>query len=196
MLPASVGIEEIVELGADGVFLSNGPGDPGAADTVVELTRHALERRLPLFGICFGNQILSRALGLGTYKMRYGHRGINIPVRDHRAGAVPITAQNHGFALEAEAGEVFDSPFGRVEVSHTCPNDGTARRRIPVRPLCRAPDSRDPSPLEGSGPERAPGTPTRLQGCALSRGAAPGCRQRGSISSEEWGARHNRGPTR
>jgi carbamoyl-phosphate synthase small subunit len=126
VLPASVTIDDIVELGADGVFLSNGPGDPATADTAVELARHVLDRRIPLFGICFGNQILGRALGLGTYKMRYGHRGINIPVIDHRTGTVAITAQNHGFALEGEAGKVFDSPFGRAEISHTCPNDGTA----------------------------------------------------------------------
>lgn len=126
VLPASVTIDDIVGLGADGVFLSNGPGDPATADTAVELAREVLDRRIPLFGICFGNQILGRALGLGTYKMRYGHRGINIPVIDHRTGTVAITAQNHGFALEGEAGKVFDSPFGRAEVSHTCPNDGTA----------------------------------------------------------------------
>jgi carbamoyl-phosphate synthase small subunit len=125
VLPAGVSFEQILELGVDGVFLSNGPGDPATADAAVELTRQVLDRRIPLFGICFGNQILGRALGRGTYKMRYGHRGINIPVIDHSTGAVAITAQNHGFALEGEPGEKFDSPFGRAEVSHSCPNDGT-----------------------------------------------------------------------
>jgi len=124
-LPATATLAEILELGADGVFLSNGPGDPATADAAVELTRQVLDRRLPLFGICFGNQILGRALGRGTYKMRYGHRGINVPVIDHTGGTVAITAQNHGFALEGEPGEKFDSPFGRAEVSHSCPNDGT-----------------------------------------------------------------------
>jgi carbamoyl-phosphate synthase small subunit len=125
VLPAAATLEEILELGADGVFLSNGPGDPATADAAVALTRQVLDRRLPLFGICFGNQILGRALGRGTYKMRYGHRGINVPVIDHTGGTVAITAQNHGFALEGEPGEQFDSPFGRAEVSHSCPNDGT-----------------------------------------------------------------------
>ena len=125
VLPATATLEEILELGADGVFLPNGPGDPATADGAVELTKLVLDRRIPLFGICFGNQILGRALGRGTYKMRYGHRGINIPVIDHTTRTVAITAQNHGFALEGEPGEKFDSPFGRAEVSHSCPNDGT-----------------------------------------------------------------------
>ena len=83
-----------------------------------------LERRIPLFGICFGNQILGRALGRGTYKLRYGHRGINIPVVEHATGRVAITSQNHGFAVEGEAGERFDTPFGPARITHTCPNDG------------------------------------------------------------------------
>ncbi|WP_432420769.1 glutamine amidotransferase-related protein, partial [Nocardia farcinica] len=83
-----------------------------------------LERGLPLFGICFGNQILGRALGRKTYKLKFGHRGINIPVVEHETGRISITAQNHGFALEGEKGEQFDTPFGRAEVSHVCANDG------------------------------------------------------------------------
>ena len=83
-----------------------------------------LERRIPLFGICFGNQILARALGRGTYKLRYGHRGINIPVVEHATGRVAITSQNHGFAVQGEAGERWESPFGPAEITHTCPNDG------------------------------------------------------------------------
>jgi carbamoyl-phosphate synthase small subunit len=109
----------------DGVFLSNGPGDPATQEHAVALTRAVLERRIPLFGICFGNQILGRALGRGTYKLRYGHRGINVPVVDGATGRVAITAQNHGFALEGERGETFDTPFGPAVVSHHCPNDGT-----------------------------------------------------------------------
>jgi carbamoyl-phosphate synthase small subunit len=124
VLPASTTIEQIVALGVDGFFLSNGPGDPATADGPVALTRQVLERRIPLFGICFGNQILARALGRGTYKLRYGHRGINIPVVEHATGRVAITSQNHGFAVEGEAGERFDTPFGAAEITHTCPNDG------------------------------------------------------------------------
>ncbi|MEJ3654874.1 glutamine-hydrolyzing carbamoyl-phosphate synthase small subunit [Actinomycetes bacterium KLBMP 9759] len=124
VLPAGSSIEQIEALGVDGVFLSNGPGDPATADRPVALTREVLERRIPLFGICFGNQILARALGRGTYKLRYGHRGINIPVVEHATGRVAITSQNHGFAVEGEAGERFDTPFGAAQITHTCPNDG------------------------------------------------------------------------
>ena len=89
-----------------------------------EAAREFLRARIPLFGICFGNQILGRALGLNTYKMVFGHRGINIPVIDHATGKVAVTAQNHGFALEGEAGQRFDTDFGPAVVSHTCANDG------------------------------------------------------------------------
>jgi carbamoyl-phosphate synthase small subunit len=124
VLPSSVTFDQIADLNPDGVFLSNGPGDPATADHVVEVTREVLGAGIPLFGICFGNQILGRALGRSTYKMVFGHRGINIPVMDHATGRVAVTAQNHGFALEGEAGEEFDSEFGRAVVSHTCANDG------------------------------------------------------------------------
>ncbi|MHA6615491.1 glutamine-hydrolyzing carbamoyl-phosphate synthase small subunit [Pseudonocardia sp. DLS-67] len=124
VLPAHTSIAEVDELAPDGFFLANGPGDPATADAPVELTKQVLERRIPTFGICFGNQILARALGRGTYKLRYGHRGINIPVVEHATGRVSITSQNHGFAVEGEAGERFDTPFGAAQISHTCPNDG------------------------------------------------------------------------
>ncbi|OBB33195.1 carbamoyl phosphate synthase small subunit [Mycolicibacterium peregrinum] len=124
VLPSSVSFDQIADLKPDGVFLSNGPGDPATADHIVAVTREVLGAGIPLFGICFGNQILGRALGRSTYKMVFGHRGINIPVIDHITGRVAITAQNHGFALEGEAGEKFDTPFGAAEVSHTCANDG------------------------------------------------------------------------
>ncbi|WP_431817234.1 glutamine-hydrolyzing carbamoyl-phosphate synthase small subunit [Gordonia jacobaea] len=125
VLPADAGFDAIAELKPDGVFLSNGPGDPATADDAVALTRQVLGADLPLFGICFGNQILGRAFGRNTYKMKFGHRGINIPVIDAATGKVSITAQNHGFALEGEAGEEFDTDFGRARVSHVCANDGT-----------------------------------------------------------------------
>ncbi|MGI9163791.1 MAG: glutamine-hydrolyzing carbamoyl-phosphate synthase small subunit [Mycobacterium sp.] len=124
VLPSTASFEQIAALEPDGVFLSNGPGDPATADRVVAVTRAVLGAGIPLFGICFGNQILGRALGRATYKMVFGHRGINIPVMDHATGRVAITAQNHGFALEGEAGEVFDTEFGPAMVSHTCANDG------------------------------------------------------------------------
>ncbi len=124
VMPSSVTFEQIAETKPDGVFLSNGPGDPATADHIVEVTREVLSAGIPLFGICFGNQILGRALGLSTYKMVFGHRGINIPVMDHATGRVAVTAQNHGFALEGEVGQRFDTPFGPAVVSHTCANDG------------------------------------------------------------------------
>jgi carbamoyl-phosphate synthase small subunit len=124
VLPSNTSFDQLAALEPDGVFLSNGPGDPATADHVVEVTRQVLEAGIPLLGICFGNQILGRALGRSTYKMTFGHRGINVPVIDHLTGRVAITAQNHGFALEGEAGEQFDTPFGRAIVSHTCANDG------------------------------------------------------------------------
>lgn len=107
----------------DGIFLSNGPGDPATADDLVEVVTEAMNDDMPTFGICFGNQILGRALGLGTYKLRFGHRGINVPVKDHQTGRVYITAQNHGFALEGTVGETFDTPWGPAQVTHTCLND-------------------------------------------------------------------------
>jgi len=124
VLPSSTTFDQIADLKPDGVFLSNGPGDPATADHIVAVTREVLGAGIPLFGICFGNQILGRALGRSTYKMVFGHRGINIPVMDHATGRVAITAQNHGFALEGEAGERFATPFGEAIVSHTCANDG------------------------------------------------------------------------
>ena len=124
VLPSTATFDQISGIKPDGVFLSNGPGDPATADRVVAVTREVLGAGIPLFGICFGNQILGRALGRITYKMVFGHRGINVPVIDHSTGRVAVTAQNHGFALEGEAGEVFATDFGPATVSHTCANDG------------------------------------------------------------------------
>jgi len=126
VLPATATLADIQALGPDGVFMSNGPGDPATADAQVGLLRDVLDARLPFFGICFGNQILGRALGFGTYKLRYGHRGINQPVMDRRTGKVEITSQNHGFAVDAPTDGATKAPeerFGRVEVSHVSLND-------------------------------------------------------------------------
>ncbi len=128
VLPATATIADIEALSPDGVFYSNGPGDPAAATEVVATMREVLDRRLPLFGICFGNQLLGRALGFDTYKLRFGHRGINQPVQDLRTGKVDITSHNHGFAVDVPIGEPVTAPhsdgrYGRVEVSHICLND-------------------------------------------------------------------------
>ncbi|WP_149085338.1 MULTISPECIES: glutamine-hydrolyzing carbamoyl-phosphate synthase small subunit [Microbacterium] len=125
VLPQDVSIDEIRAIEPVAVFYSNGPGDPAASDDHVELLRAVLDDGLPFFGICFGNQLLGRALGLGTYKLPFGHRGINQPVLDKQTGKVEITAHNHGFAVEAPLEGSFDSPhgYGKVEVSHVGLND-------------------------------------------------------------------------
>lgn len=125
VLPQDVTIDEMRAIDPVAVFYSNGPGDPAASDGHVELLRSVLDERLPFFGICFGNQLLGRALGLGTFKLPFGHRGINQPVLDKETGRVEITAHNHGFAVDAPIDRAFDSPngYGRVEVSHVGLND-------------------------------------------------------------------------
>ncbi|MFJ8693733.1 glutamine-hydrolyzing carbamoyl-phosphate synthase small subunit [Streptomyces roseolilacinus] len=123
VLPATATADDVYAVAPDGVFFSNGPGDPATADHPVAVMRAVLERRTPLFGICFGNQILGRALGFGTYKLKYGHRGINQPVQDRTTGKVEVTAHNHGFAVDAPLDQVSDTPYGRAEVSHVCLND-------------------------------------------------------------------------
>ena len=124
VLPSSTTADQLLATRADGLFVSNGPGDPSTADGAVELVRAALDRRLPVFGICFGNQVLGRALGFDTYKLKFGHRGTNQPVQDRATGKVEISAHNHGFAVDAPTDRVSDTPYGRVEVSHVCLNDG------------------------------------------------------------------------
>ncbi|MBT2531438.1 glutamine-hydrolyzing carbamoyl-phosphate synthase small subunit [Arthrobacter sp. ISL-48] len=126
VLPATATLEDVKAVDPDGFFMSNGPGDPATADAQVKLLRSVLDEKLPYFGICFGNQILGRALGFGTYKLRYGHRGINQPVMDRRTGKVEITSQNHGFAVDAPLDGATQAPeerYGRVEVSHISLND-------------------------------------------------------------------------
>lgn len=123
VVPASWTVDQILALSPDGVFFSNGPGDPATADHAVSVMRELLSQRIPVFGICFGNQILGRALGLGTYKLRYGHRGINQPVMDLATRRVEVTAHNHGFAVDAPRDGAFDTPYGRATVSHICLND-------------------------------------------------------------------------
>jgi carbamoyl-phosphate synthase small subunit len=123
ILPASSTMDDIGAVNPDAVFFSPGPGDPATADHAVGLARTVLRRRMPLFGICFGSQILGRALGFDTYKLGYGHRGINQPVLDRTTGKVEVTAHNHGFAVRAALDEVTATEFGDVQVSHVCLND-------------------------------------------------------------------------
>ncbi|MDX6204356.1 MAG: carbamoyl-phosphate synthase small subunit [Frankiales bacterium] len=123
VLPATATAEEVLAIAPDGVFFSNGPGDPGTADYAVETMTGVLAAGRPVFGICFGNQILGRALGFGTYKMKYGHRGVNQPVQERSTGQVHVTSHNHGFAVDAAIGVVHETPYGRAEVSHVGLND-------------------------------------------------------------------------
>lgn len=125
VVPADFTKEQIMQLAPDALFYSNGPGDPAASDHHVELLKALLNERIPYFGICFGNQLLGRALGFNTYKLPFGHRGINQPVLDKATGKVEITSQNHGFAVDAPLEGIIESPtgFGRVEVSHYSLND-------------------------------------------------------------------------
>jgi carbamoyl-phosphate synthase small subunit len=160
VLPATATAAEILALSPDGVFFSNGPGDPAAAGYAVEAMRGVLDAGLPTFGICMGSQILARALGLGTYKLRYGHRGINQPVMDLATGRVRVSSHNHGFAAalpgqntgappdnSKTAGVVwahipeaarapFDTPYGPAQVSHVNLNDGVVEGlRLLDRPV-------------------------------------------------------------
>lgn len=124
VLPYNSSMEEILAYQPDGVFLSNGPGDPSTMTETVSLVRDILIEEIPVFGICFGHQILGRALGFETYKLQFGHRGINQPVLDRKTGKVEITAHNHGFALKAPTDAVFSTVFGPGQVTHICLNDG------------------------------------------------------------------------
>lgn len=124
VMPYNVTLDEILAINPDGVFLSNGPGDPATMTVTIELVRSLLLDEIPIFGICFGHQILGRALGFETYKLQFGHRGINQPVLDKRSGKVEITAHNHGFALKAPTDSGFSTVYGLGQVTHICLNDG------------------------------------------------------------------------
>ncbi len=137
VLPATATTAEILAASPDGVFFSNGPGDPAAIDYAVEAMRGVLAAGRPVFGICLGSQVLGRALGLSTYKLRFGHRGVNQPVQDVRTGKVQITSHNHGFAVALPggvgalgvvggklAGGAFETDFGPGQITHLNLNDG------------------------------------------------------------------------
>ncbi len=123
VLPATATLEGVQAVAPDGLFFSNGPGDPAATTRQVELLQGALGAGIPYFGICFGNQLFGRALGFDTYKLKYGHRGINQPVMDRTTGKVEVTAHNHGFAVDAPLEGSTATEFGEATVSHVCLND-------------------------------------------------------------------------
>ena len=123
--PADVSSEALLAGNPDAVFFSNGPGDPEASEQQVELLRSVLRAGKPFFGICFGNQLLGRALGFETYKLAFGHRGINQPVMNSATGRVEVTAHNHGFAVAVDGDQAMSPQgFGQVRVSHRGLNDG------------------------------------------------------------------------
>ena len=124
VMPYNATLDEILAIKPDGVFLSNGPGDPATMTETIELVRAILANEIPIFGICFGHQILGRALGFETYKLQFGHRGINQPVIDRKTGKVEITAHNHGFALQAPTDAGFSTVYGPGQVTHVSLNDG------------------------------------------------------------------------
>jgi carbamoyl-phosphate synthase small subunit len=123
VLPATSTLSDVLAVGPDGVFMSNGPGDPATTDGPMRLAQGVLEQGLPFFGICFGHQVFGRALGFGTYKLEYGHHGVNQPVQDRSTGRVEVTAHNHGFAVQAPVEGSVETPYGEAEVSHICLND-------------------------------------------------------------------------
>ena len=174
LLPASTSIEDLVAIAPDAVFFSNGPGDPAAATAQIELLRGVLDAGIPFFGICFGNQLLGRALGFGTYKLKYGHRGINQPVQDRETGQVAITAHNHGFAVDLPIeGEHIaphdDGRYGRVVVSHVGLNDGVVEG---LRCLDRPAYSVQYHPEAAGGPHDASPLFDRLAELAVAHRAA------------------------
>jgi len=123
VLPSTATLDDVLAVEPDGLFYSNGPGDPAATTHQIELLKQALGRDIPYFGICFGNQLFGRALGFGTYKLKYGHRGINQPVMDLTTRKVEVTAHNHGFAVDAPIGTPTETPYGTASVSHVNLND-------------------------------------------------------------------------
>jgi carbamoyl-phosphate synthase small subunit len=123
VLPSTATLEDVLQVEPDGLFYSNGPGDPAATTHQIELLQEALGREIPYFGICFGNQLFGRALGFGTYKLKYGHRGINQPVMDLTTRKVEVTAHNHGFAVDAPTDRPTQTPYGAASVSHVNLND-------------------------------------------------------------------------
>ncbi len=156
--PATATAADLLGPGPDGVFFSNGPGDPAAAGYAVETVRAVLDRGIPVFGICLGSQLLGRALGLGTYKLRFGHRGVNQPVQDVATGRVQITSHNHGFAVAmpdvAAAGDTFGTAFGAARISHINLNDGVVEG---IRLLERPAFSVQYHPEAAPGPHDAAG---------------------------------------
>jgi carbamoyl-phosphate synthase small subunit len=143
VIPATTPAAEIVAAGADGLFISNGPGDPEAVGHALEAIRAVSEQNTPIFGICLGHQLIARAFGAKTFKLLYGHRGGNHPVRRLSDGLVEITAQNHGFAVQGDEEGIPGA--AELKVTHLNLNDGTVEglehRDLPVFSVQYHPES-------------------------------------------------------
>ena len=148
VMPATASIEEIEAQNPDGVFLSNGPGDPAALDYLYPAIKGLMEKSVPIFGICLGHQVLAHALGGTTYKLKFGHRGANQPVMDDSTGKVEITSQNHGFAVDADS---LDSD--EIEISHANLNDksveGLSHKTKPIFSVQHHPEA-SPGPHDSA----------------------------------------------
>ena len=150
VVPSDMPAEEVLAMKPDGVFLSNGPGDPDAVKYAPEAIQRIAETEVPMFGICLGHQLVGLTFGAETVKMPYGHRGGNHPVKDVATGRVLITSQNHGFAVKGDEKEVPGAPD--LEVTHVNLNDGTVEgvrhRRLPVFAVQYHPEAA-PGPPDG-----------------------------------------------
>jgi carbamoyl-phosphate synthase small subunit len=150
VVPAQTPAEEVLAMNPDGVFLSNGPGDPAAVEYAPAMVRKIAGEKVPVFGICLGHQILGLTYGAHTVKMPYGHRGGNHPVKEVATGRVLITSQNHGFAVAGEEGAIPGAP--ELEVTHVNLNDGTVEglrhKELPVFAVQYHPEAA-PGPHDG-----------------------------------------------
>jgi carbamoyl-phosphate synthase small subunit len=155
VVPAQTSADQVLEMQPDGVFLSNGPGDPDAIAYAPDTIRAIADRAVPIFGICLGHQLLGLTFGAATAKMPYGHRGGNHPVRELETGRILITSQNHGFAVQGNEREIPGAPA--LEVTHVNLNDGTVEglrhRELPIFAVQyhpeAAPGPHDARPLFG-----------------------------------------------
>src|SRR5690606_30308765 len=119
VFPSTSSFDDLMRFQPDGIFVSNGPGDPAAMDDAVAIIQNIIEKNIPLFGICLGHQLLARANGISTYKMHHGHRGINHPVYNIKTQRSEITTQNHGFGVDVESARSSD----KIEITHINLND-------------------------------------------------------------------------
>lgn len=139
-VPAGYDYKRTLDFEPDGIMISNGPGDPERADYIVKNVKSLIDEQLPIFGICFGNQLVGRALGGTTYKLKFGHRGGNQPVKDLGSGRVYVTSQNHGFALDENSIEETDAKVTHINLNDNSV-EGIAHKSLPVRTVQYHPEA-------------------------------------------------------